>query len=266
MLFIVPSFILYGAAAVLGATVGSFANVLIFRYGSAPPTGRSACPHCQHQLSASDLIPIFSYLFLHGQCRYCQAKISPRYPLVELATAVSALLILVSLPSFDLVHITVGVIDFVIIATLVVLFVIDLRTMLLPDIYVAILAVAVAVRLLLTTYYLLITGAIGALLGAGLLGILWIITQGRGLGLGDVKLMIPLGALFGHMDTALLLLVAFVIGGIMAAILLITKKVTMKTAVPFGPFLAGTAILFILWPQLPQYLAIFIFGNSFTII
>ncbi len=165
-----------------------------------------------------------------------------------------------------------AILDLVIVITLIVLFTIDLRTLLLPDKYIIFLTVVVVARLLTTHYSLLTTNyqlftttLLGAAIGSGLLGLLWLITRGRGLGLGDVKLMIPLGLLFGYIDTAWLLLTAFFIGGLLAAGLLAAKKVTMKTAVPFGPFLAGAAILFILWPDLPRLLTTLILGNSFII-
>jgi len=219
-----------------------------------------------------DIIPILSYIFLRGHCRSCRAKISPQYPLIELAGGISALIILFPLLTMNLNSAAGAILDLVIVITLIVLFTIDLRTLLLPDKYIIFLTVVVVARLLTTHYSLLTTNyqlftttLLGAAIGSGLLGLLWLITRGRGLGLGDVKLMIPLGLLFGYIDTAWLLLTAFFIGGLLAAGLLAAKKVTMKTAVPFGPFLAGAAILFILWPDLPRLLTTLILGNSFII-
>jgi prepilin signal peptidase PulO-like enzyme (type II secretory pathway) len=94
----------------------------------------------------------------------------------------------------------------------------------------------------------------GAGLGAGSLLLLWYLTAKQGIGFGDVKLMIPLGLLFGPIHTILLLFTAFICGGVMGSYLLLTKRANLKTAVPFGPFLAGTAIIFIIFPKVPTYL------------
>ena len=81
---------IYLLTVVLGLAIGSFLNVCIYRIprdGSVASPKRSYCPHCEHQLSALDNIPVFSYLFLRGKCRYCKGPISPRYMIVELLTA-----------------------------------------------------------------------------------------------------------------------------------------------------------------------------------
>lgn len=146
--------------------------------------------------------------------------------------------------------------DLISIALLVTLFVIDLRTLILPDIFIILLSVAVTLALFINyqlpvTSYGLLNALGGAALGAGALALLWLVTRGRGLGLGDVKLMLPLGILFGPALTVVLLFLAFIAGGIVGLFLLATNRATMKTPVPFGPFLASAAILFILVPRLP---------------
>ncbi len=171
--------------------------------------------------------------------------------------------------------------------TLMVLFAIDLRTMLLPDTFIFILTALVL--LVIFSHVLpvlslqnyqpsfssdhslslfnkinleppsafrasLYSALSGAFLGAGLLLLLWLLTSKQGIGFGDVKLMVPLGLLFGPVNTILLLFVAFICGGFVGTYLLVTKQATLKTAVPFGPFLAGAAIIFILFPRIPTYL------------
>jgi leader peptidase (prepilin peptidase)/N-methyltransferase len=101
----------------------------------------------------------------------------------------------------------------------------------------------------------------GAATGGGLLGALWLGTKGKGIGLGDVKLMIPVGMLFGAADTAVLLFVAFTVGGAVAAYLLAGKKAGLKSAIPFGPFLAGAALLLFLAPAILSAIKIFAFGG-----
>ncbi|KKT93094.1 MAG: Type 4 prepilin-like protein leader peptide processing enzyme [Parcubacteria group bacterium GW2011_GWA2_45_14] len=267
-----------------GATFASFLNVLILRYPHQPPTGRSHCPRCRHQLTALDLVPIISWLMLRGQCRHCHARISLQYPLVEISGAIVAGL---EARSAIISHFNplIYILLFLVVSFLIVLFVIDLRTMLLPDIFIFILTGLILLTILASTLPLqpraktpsalpfgeevsrnnnvavlpwgsppsmgIYQALIGAALGSGLLLILWFITSGRGIGFGDVKIMIPLGMLFGPINTVLLLFTAFICGGFLGTYLLVTKQATLKTAVPFGPFLAGVAIIFILFPHIP---------------
>lgn len=237
---------------IIGAALGSFLNVVIFRYAKKSITGRSKCPSCHQTLIWPELIPILSFIFLRGRCRTCHSGLSPQYPLVELAMGVFTLILFTPLPT-TLTATAVAVLGVTGIALLITLFVIDLRTMLLPDVFIIILSVAVVLTLLIN-YQLLVTSywLLGMAIGAGALAFLWLITRGRGIGLGDVKLMLPLGALFGPIDTTILLFLAFLAGGAVGTFLLLTGRANMKTPVPFGPFLAGVAILFILIPELPQ--------------
>ncbi|MFH1353735.1 MAG: A24 family peptidase [bacterium] len=218
--------------------------------------GRSHCPFCHKKLAWPELIPILSFIFLRGRCRTCHNQISLQYPLLELAIGVFTLILFTPLPATSAAF-AIAVLSLISIALLIILFVIDLRTMLLPDIFIIILAVVVVLSLFINyslqpTAYSLITALLGMTIGSGVLAFLWLITRGRGIGLGDVKLMLPLGALFGPIGTITLLFPAFISGGAVGAFLLLTGRANMKTPVPFGPFLAGVAILFILIPELPQ--------------
>lgn len=269
-----------------GATFASFLNVVILRYPDRLPTGRSHCPYCRRQLTARDLIPIISWVMLRGQCRRCHAPLSLQYPLVEISGAIIAGVITQSAITSPL-HPLIFLLLFLVTSCLVVLFVIDQRTMLLPDIFILILTGLVLLIIIVNASPLtapagsaatpppspgflsdgtvvdfwaspptveIYPALIGAFLGSSLLLILWFITRGRGIGFGDVKIMVPLGLLFGPINTVLLLFTAFICGGLFGTYLLVTKKATLKTAVPFGPFLAGVAIVFILFPRIPVYL------------
>lgn len=273
-------------SAIFGAALGSFLNVVILRYPTRPLTGRSHCPRCHRQLTAWDLIPVLSWIILRGQCRHCHTPISIQYPVVELLSAVAAVLLTRS-AIFYQVNPLLVTLEFLVVLTLMVLFAIDLRTMLLPDTFIFILTALVL--LVIFSHVLpvlslqnyqpsfssdhslslfnkinleppsafrasLYSALSGAFLGAGLLLLLWLLTSKQGIGFGDVKLMVPLGLLFGPVNTILLLFVAFICGGFVGTYLLVTKQATLKTAVPFGPFLAGAAIIFILFPRIPTYL------------
>jgi leader peptidase (prepilin peptidase)/N-methyltransferase len=235
-----------------GATIGSFLNVVILRsIADKSLRGRSACPHCQKTLRWWELVPLFSFTLLAGRCARCRAEISVQYPLVELATGIFALVFFLPLPT-SVAAVSAGGL-FIIAALLLVLFVVDLKTMLLPDLFVVLLGVVIIGMLILERGDWL-EAAHGALIGSGFLLFLWLITRGRGIGLGDVKLMLPLGLLFGIVGTTALLFIAFLAGGLWGSVLLLRRQASLKTAIPFGPFLCGAALLLLLWPDLPTRL------------
>ena len=213
-----------------GAVIGSFLNVVILRSLSGESLqGRSHCPHCQHTLQWYDLVPIVSFILLRGRCRYCHNPISIQYPLVELAMGLGSVALFPNIAYI------------IVFALLLVLFVIDLRSFLLPDFFI----IALSVVILLTgqvSYY-------GVLIGAGFMLLLWLVTAGRGIGFGDVKLLVPLGLLFGVTSTIILLAGAFIIVGAVGAYLLLTKQATLKTPIPFGPYLTGMAALLLIFPD-----------------
>lgn len=255
-----------------GLVVGSFLNCVIYRLEIASPRhaaagrgsrsalsflkGRSYCPHCKHILSWQDLIPVFSFFILKGKCRYCNQKISWQYPLVELATAVIFILIFITNSNqFTGVNLLLMVVS----CFLIVIFVYDLKHYIIPDkvIYPAILVsgiwylVAGIFLNLYTKYEILITvySAIGA--AAFFLAIV-LISQGRWMGIGDIKLAFLMGLFLGWPDILVALFSAFFIGAIIGIGLIISGKKTMKSEVPFGPFLViGT------------FLAVF-FGEQIT--
>jgi len=234
----------------LGAAIGSFINVVALRFVTGKTLkGRSHCPHCKKQLTWIDLVPVFSYVFLLGRCRFCKKAISPRYVVVELIAGASLLMLAFSS------SIPITIINFILVTVLLILFLIDLKTLILPDFYVVLTAVIAFIRIGLHTDQSPKSVFMGMLIGSGFLLALWIITRGAGIGLGDIKLMIPLGALFGTSATISLLFIAFMVGGGIGTFLLLTKRATPKTAIPFGPLLSGVAILFITFPQLPQLIS-----------
>lgn len=235
----------------LGAAWGSFLNVVVLRFPDKSLTGRSYCPKCKKKLKALELIPIVSYLIIRGRCVKCHSKISWQYPLIELVVSFMAVILLVAFLN-NSVNPVSYLLQFCIVYILLALFLIDLRTFLLPDSYILILTGLVILNLLLISGSVA-SAFLGALVGAGSLLVIWIVS-GRRIGLGDVKLMIPIGLFFGPVDTVLVLYFAFIVGGLVGLFLIIFKKATMKTAVPFGPFLAGAGMLFLLFPNIPKYL------------
>lgn len=217
--------------------------------------GRSMCPHCKHELGAKDLVPLFSWLFLKGKCRYCAAPISWQYPLVELATAGLFALSYSFWPS-DIHSVLTGVI-FAIWLGFVVMFmalaVYDLRWFLLPNRVVYPLTVLATIEAVLVAIAVhdagsLLQAVLGALVISGTFWVLFQVSAGNWIGGGDVKLAVVLGLLAGTPLKALLVLFfASVIGTICSIPLLLRGKKAMKLRVPFGPFLLAAAVVVVLF-------------------
>ncbi|MBU2545230.1 prepilin peptidase [Patescibacteria group bacterium] len=222
---------------IFGLFIGSFLNCVVYRIESKKSflKGRSFCPHCKHTLSWLDLIPIFSYLFLEGRCRYCSKKISVQYPLVELLTGALFSLILWN---FGL-SLAFGF--WVLVSSLlIILFIYDLKHFIIPDrvIYPAILLTLVFRIWNFVGNWELGIGYFGATIGAaGFFLTIFLISRGKWLGFGDVKLAILIGLLLGFPNILVSLFSAFLIGAIIGVGLIFLKKKTLKSEVPFGPFL-----------------------------
>lgn len=237
-------------AAAFGACFGSFLNVVSLRFGQprAQITGRSRCLGCTRQLRWWELIPVISFLALRGRCATCRRPLAWQYPFVEIWVALLWVWAASSHPPASAVVIAgIG-------TAIVLLWIIDLKYFLLPDFYLIILFLLIIIKMLVTGGPDLASALQGAIVGSGSLFLIWAATGGRGLGFGDVKLLIPLGLLLGASSTIVLLFLAFMSGGLTAAILLVTKKATLKTAVPFGPYLLASALALLVDPLLPQRL------------
>ena len=259
---------------VLGAILGSFANVVIARVpeGRSVVTPRSACPCCNTPITPRDNVPIVSWLILRGRCRHCREPISVRYPIVEAATGA----LFAATGGWALATDQLGLLPLLLVWCVVgvALTVIDLDHHRLPN---PITMPMLLVTPLGLTLAALIDGVpdsstsgwagagIGALIWLGVIGVLWAITGGRGMGLGDVKLAPSLGATLGWLgvgSAAIGLLAAFVIGALVAVVLLVARRVGRRSAVPFGPFLfVGAALAVIAGEPLAEaYLGLFSLG------
>lgn len=273
---LVPLFSLF--VFLIGLAVGSFLNCIIHRLqtGESFLFTRSYCPHCKHKLSWQDLIPVLSFLIVKGKCRYCKKKISVQYPLVELATGILFVLVFQStisnftrLSFFEILagkQLTIFSIFhtcylLLITCYLIIIFVYDLKHYIIPDkiIYPAILVSSIQYPVssiffdLHTKYFILNTlySAIGA--GAFFLFIV-LISKGRWMGVGDVKLAFFIGFFLSFPNILVALFLAFFIGAIIGLGLILAAKKTLKSEVPFGPFLVtGTFIAFFLGNQIVNW-------------
>jgi leader peptidase (prepilin peptidase)/N-methyltransferase len=249
-------------AFAFGAVIGSFLNVVALRYPAETAGGRSRCPHCRRQLTAWELVPIVSFLLVRGRCSTCHTALSWQYPLVELLLGTLFALIVTPVPATGQ-GLLVAAASAGVVSWLVLLLLIDIRTMLLPDRYVLGLTMTILILLMLNPPTLLVWSRFwGAVTGAGFLGLLWLVTRGRGIGLGDVKLLLPLGALLGLPGTIVMLWLAFMAGGLVGLYLLVRGHAGLKTAVPFGPFLVAASLALFLYPELSQVLFWWVRGNG----
>lgn len=226
--------ILYVLVFLFGSVIGSFLNVLIYRLpqNKSFTKGRSFCPDCRQQLKAIDLVPLFSYLFLRGKCRYCQAKISPRYPLVE---ALGGILAVVSLAVYGLSLTSIA--SFALIAGLIAISFIDWDTLEIPNGLVIYLFIPALALVFLLPDVSLLSHGIGFFAVSLPLFILANIIKGS-FGGGDIKMMAACGLALGWQLSLVALFIAFIGGGIHALYMLRSRKGGAKTQFAFGPYLA----------------------------
>ncbi len=257
---------LYVALFVLGTFIGSYLNVAGLRFSETDGfktslRGRSRCPYCGRQLRFYELVPIVSFLFQQGRCRTCRHRLSFQYPIVELLSGLVLVIV-----SYKLGVNLLSLFWILIFLLLILISIIDLRLKVIPDKLNLLLA---ASGLLLTSFYYftpeiksflgnyallfwpseekVIVGhlIIGPAFGLLLFGGLHLLTRGRGMGFGDVKLAGALGVLLGWPDALLAFLLAFILGSLTAAPLIMLGRKRLKDNLPFGPFLAtGVTLVF----------------------
>jgi len=230
-------------ALVLGAVVGSFLNVVIVRLprDQSLVGPASHCVSCGKPIHWFDNIPLLSFLWLRGRCRHCQATISWRYPVVEATTALLFALAACHLGwGFQLIG------AWLLLAALVTIAAIDLEHQVIPD---AISLPAIAAGLALsfvTPSRSWIDSLLGIAVGGGIPFAVIVLSRG-GMGGGDMRLGALIGAFLGWQGAALALFMAVVLGGVVATVLLIAGRKGRKDPIPFGPFLACSAVMSLFW-------------------
>lgn len=246
---------IYIFVAIFGLLIGSFINVIILRLhsGESPAEGRSHCPQCRHDLRWNDLLPVISFFWLRGKCRYCQTKISRQYPLVEIAVACLFFwAFAVNLEKSQIIDWRLAIYllrDFFVIGSLVVIFVYDLRWMLIPD-SVVIPAFFVALIANLFLGYDFFGLLLGFIVGFGFFALQYFISGGRWIGGGDLRLGALLGVLLSWPIAGLSLFLSYLIGiFIVVPIFLLANKVNKKHQLPFGICLVPAMIICLLHGQ-----------------
>jgi len=237
---------------VYGVFIGSFLNVCIFRIprGEEIAVTRSHCMTCGEQIKWYDLIPIFSFIALGGKCRNCKTKLSIQYPLVEFSNGLGyAIIVLVRgyslTPGYDSVIYNIATVLFCLCTSaLIVISVIDWRTYEIPVALNAFIGILGFIRLL-TDYKHWYNYLIGFVCVSGFLFLLFIITKGRGIGGGDIKLMAAAGLLLGWKYIILALGVGCVLGSIIHITLM--KIQNKERMLAFGPYLSLGIYIAMVW-------------------
>jgi leader peptidase (prepilin peptidase)/N-methyltransferase len=259
MIELLPPVVQLAFAAAFGAVVGSFLNVIIYRLplGKSVVWPASACPHCGRELLWYENVPIVSFLALRARCRTCRAPISTRYPLIEALTALMFAaawwyygpgVLLASRLVFG--------------SMLIALFAIDLEHHLLPN---AITLPGIVAGLVFSFFAEpgWQASLIGAVAGGGALFAIaegyYRIRHEEGLGMGDVKMLAMIGAFLGWKLALVTLMMASLAGSVVGMLLIVSRRGTMKYALPFGTFLAlGAAAAATVGPTaLRWYLGLF---------
>lgn len=262
-------------AVILGLIIGSFLNVVIYRLpkmmenewrqeyqayfspdgtAQAPAkfnlaTPRSACPSCNAMVQARDNIPVLSWLLLKGKCRNCRTRISARYPLVELLTAVMSAVV-----AWQLGFGIAAIVFIVITWALITLTFIDIDKMLLPDqITLPLLWFALLFSLSDSAFVNPAQAMVGAAAGyLSLWSVYWLfklLTGKEGMGYGDFKLLAIFGALLGWQQLPLIILLSSLVGAVVGITLLSVQDKDRSTPIPFGPYIAAAGWIAMLWGE-----------------
>jgi len=257
-------------AGLFGLLIGSFLNVVIHRIpkmmqresdnyvanelGKELPhterynlmVPRSCCPHCGHQITALENIPVVSWLALGGKCRKCKAPISPRYPVVELITGLLSAFLVWTFGSG-----VAGLGTLLFVYLLIAMTYIDYDTKLLPDDLTLPLLWAGLLININGTFVPLQDAVIGAAAGYLVLwGVYWLfklVTGKEGMGYGDFKLLAALGAWLGWAMLPTIILLSSVVGAVVGISLIVFAKRGRDNPIPFGPYLAAAGLIALVW-------------------
>lgn len=240
----------------LGACLGSFANVCIYRLPKNKQivSGRSFCPKCKKKINWYDNLPLISFFLLNGKCRNCNKVIPVRYLIVELITGISFLLIYLNFKNLNTI-----IFLSILILILIIIFFIDLENFIIPDtLNFSIMGLALFKNFLPNFNTSLIHEINQSIIG-GMVGYIsiWLIIylykifkKIDGMGLGDAKLMAGIGFLFGWQSIPFVLFVSSILGLIFVVPSLIKKQKNMRTEIPFGPFIILACLIYFAYGSL----------------
>ena len=241
--------IVYSYIFIVGITFGSFFNVVGLRVPNNESIikPRSACPTCKHTLTPLELIPILSYLIQRGKCKNCDTKISAFYPMVELMTGL-LFMATVYLSGWRV----ETVIGLALVSLFMIIFVSDMKYMIIPDKVLAFFAVLFAIGRLIVPLNPWWDSILGAVVGFSVLLLIAVLSKG-GMGGGDIKLFAVIGLVMGVKGVLLAFFFSCFAGAVTGISLRIAGKAKKGNPIPFGPFIGiGTLIAYFWGEQLLQ--------------
>lgn len=256
--FLIVQALFISFIAFLGLSVGSFLNVVVYRYQTGAKIGndRSRCMSCGRTLSPLMLIPLLSFLLQKGRCVYCRTKLSLQYPVTEFFGGVIAVSTFITSGLLSLEPTLLALFSFLtaflFFTVLLVITVYDWKHKIIPDRFSILLAFAALLHV-----GVLVSGGEKHIIPTLLTGMgvafpfafLWFVSRGRWMGLGDAKLALGLGFFLGYPIGVSMPILAFWLGTIPAiALLLFRRGITMKSEIPFGPFLALSTLILYVYP------------------
>lgn len=229
---------LYFFVFVFGLVFGSFVSAISWRIprNMSFVNDRSMCPKCGSRIAWFDNIPLISFLILRGKCRNCKNVISFRYPIIELLAAIGFVVIFhyFATSQIGLFTLVVCILMFTLLLTI---FVIDLEHQIIPDPLTFIGIAVYFLYLIISNQQTVLASLLSGLLGATFLLSIYLVTGGKGMGLGDVKFAILGGLIVGIKVLPYWLLTSFIVGAIIGIFLIFIGKAKMQTKIAFGPFL-----------------------------
>jgi prepilin signal peptidase PulO-like enzyme (type II secretory pathway) len=246
---------------ILGLCIGSFVNAYVWRLHAKTKTGklanlsiwhgRSMCPNCHHTLAPKDLVPVLSWICLKGKCRYCSKPISFQYPLIEIIVPFLFIFSFIYWPyPFNNDGKTLFIFWLVFLLGFMILFIYDFRWKLLPNQIVGPLIILAVVQLatqfiFFNSSFSLLYGAFwGVIFSSGLFYAIFVVSNGKWIGGGDVKLGIILGLLLGGpLRTILMVFLASIIGSLISVVLIFSNRLKMNSLIAFGPLLIIATII-----------------------
>ena len=232
---------------IFGAIAGSFGAATGNRLSNdISLSGRSRCDDCGYQLRIIDLIPIISFLSLKGKCRHCNKTIKTEYLLAELMSIGIFLLILTK---FSTIGLSMYFFTFLITSSLIGIIVADLQTHFIPDELLITLIVGIVGLIFPLSKSLFISNFMISLITSGIFFCIWWLTEGKGMGFGDVKLVGLLAFWLGKEKIWVGLYLAFLLAAVWGIASIIKNRATLKTRIAFGPFLIFGCLLSLQWGE-----------------
>ena len=232
-----------------GLCIGSFLNCLIWRlHKKKKITGRSMCTKCKEQIAWFDNIPVFSFLILRGKCRKCQKNISWQYPAVELATGLLfAVAFFINYQSRIDNELSIFLVrDFFLISVMIIIFIYDLRWYLILDI-VSLPACVIVFIFNLALGHEWQNLMLSGIIGGGFFLFQFIISGGRWIGGGDIRLGLLMGLALGWPNILVALFIAYILGSVICVGLILSKKKQLSSQIPFGVFLSIATVTTLFW-------------------